>query len=204
MLEIVGSILTGVLSGGATGLIGILIQRFFDMKSKQQDLEVVKLNHANALALKKAELEGINKQVAGQIAVAQEARAGIEAQAQAQERSAAAQADADAYVASVAADRATYLDAKVQGKSKVAMFLMGMVDWVRGMTRPLLTAYLVIITHLMFNWVVKLAEKHGTVLTTTELKEIITMVIGTLLYLATVSVVWWFGTRPPRAPVTTK
>jgi hypothetical protein len=74
------------------------------------------------------------------------------------------------------------------------------VDWVRGMTRPILTAYLVIISHLMFLWVKDLAARNGNILTAAELKEIITLVISTLLYLATVAVVWWFGTRPPKHP----
>lgn len=205
MLAILGTLLTSVMSGGATGLLGIIFQRYFDSKSKGQDIEVIRLNHANALDLKRVDIEMLDRQVAGNIAIAEVQRDALVQQALAVERTHEADGDVQALAASINADRATYLTPDVlKSGGKWTAFFMGMVDWLRGITRPLLTVYLVVLTHLMFNWCRELAAVHGSVLSSVELKEIITLVLSTLLYLATVAVVWWFGTRPPRQAVTHK
>lgn len=201
MLTILGSILTSVMSGGATGLLGIVFQRFFDARSKAQDIEVIRLNHANAVDLKRLELESLDKQVAGATAVAQAQRDAIMGQAEFAERTAEYQGDTLTLTASIAADRATYLTAEAQASSKSASILMAVVDFLRGVTRPLLTLYLVVLAHMMFLWCRELAAAHGGLLGVSELKEIVMLVLSTLLYLATVAVVWWFGTRPPRKAV---
>jgi len=198
MLALLGTLLTSVLSGGATGLLGILVQRWFDMKSEGQKIEIIKLNHQNAKEMRQLELIQLQKTIEGKIAVAQEEREAIIGQAHAEERARAYEADAVMFKASVDADRATYLDHAAQQKYTWAAFAMGMVDWARGMVRPILTAYLVIVAHLMFNWAREFTEKYGTGLTASDAKDILLKIIEVLLYLATVAVVWWFGTRPPK------
>ena len=66
-------------------------------------------------------------------------------------------------------------------------FLMTFVDVVRGLTRPLLTFGLVGLAGAIYFTVgaVDLAEA-----------AIRPRIIDTVLYLATASVLWWFGTRP--------
>ncbi len=210
MFEILGTLLSGVLSGGATGLLGVLFQRYFDFKAKGQEIQIVAMNLANAIEVKKLEGEQLLQQIAGRlkvteaevaghVAVAQEERAGVEAQARAEEIAAEAEAEAKMYQASVDNDAAHYLDKDAQ-KNWWAALMMGMVDWLRGMTRPVLTCYLIILTHIMFNWARELAAKHGEVMTPADLKQIIMVIVTTILYLATVATVWWFGTRPPKAP----
>ncbi|HEY0845814.1 MAG TPA: hypothetical protein VGE12_10625 [Noviherbaspirillum sp.] len=198
MLALLGTLLSSVLSGGATGLLGILIQRWFDAKNKAQDIEVIKLNHQNAIDLKKLDNERVDKEWAARRDISAEDRAAREFEAAAEERSRAYEADAEMFEASHEADRAKYLDSGAQKKHKWAVFMMASVDWLRGIIRPGLTIYLVAITHVMFNWVRDLADKQGATLNAAEVKDIIMLIISTILYLATVSVVWWFGTRPPK------
>ena len=40
MLEILGSVVASIFSGGATGILGIVAQRFFDFKNKQLDIQM--------------------------------------------------------------------------------------------------------------------------------------------------------------------
>lgn len=192
------SMLSVAFSGGATGLIGVLFQRFFDLKAKQQDLELVRINNEHARLLAQMEVEKANR-------AAQASENVAEMQAEAQMRSAEldAQAKADeaaarVYIASVDADRATYLDAKTQSRSKFARVMMTIVDSVRGLIRPVLTLYMVIIATVMFHWAKDLAAPGGTsVVDTSKAADIIKSIIDTLLYLTTTCVVWWFGARTP-------
>jgi hypothetical protein len=197
MLAILGTLLTSVLSGGATGLLGILIQRWFDAKNKAQDIELVKLNLQNAIDLKKLDNERASKEADARVDVAAEDRAAREFEAVADERARAYETDGAMFEASHEADRAKYLPPGAH-KSRGVLWMMAFVDFVRGIIRPGLTIYLVAITHVMFNWVRDLMEKNGGSLTNAELKEIVMLIISTILYLATVSVVWWFGTRPAK------
>lgn len=191
------SLLGVIFSGGATGLVGVLFQRYFDYKGKQQDLELVKINNEHARLLAQMEVEKANR-----AAEATERVADIQAQEQQRAAELDAQARADeaaarSYVASIESDRATYLDAKAQSRSKFARVMMTIVDSVRGLIRPVLTIYLVVVATVMFNWATQLDAPDGkSVINTAEAAKIVKAIIDTLLYLATTCVVWWFGVRP--------
>lgn len=200
MLTILATLLSSVFSGGATGLLGILIQRFFDFKHKDQDLELVKENNTQARLLSQMETDRANR-----AAAAQEKIADTEADAQIQVATSDAQARADeaaakSLIASYDADKASYLDAKAQSQSRVARWLMALVDFSRGIIRPALTAYLVVLTTVLFFWARTLAEKHSEALTSDQVNTLILKIVETILYLVVVAVVWWFGTRPPSRP----
>lgn len=191
------SLLGVMFSGGATGLIGVLLQRYFDYKGKQQDLELVRINNEHARLLAQMEVEKANRaaeateRVAEAQADAQVRSAELEAQARADE------AAARAYVASVESDRATYLDPRAQSRSAFARVMMTLVDSVRGLIRPVLTLYLVILATVMFYWAQGLVPESGPgALEAAKAAEIVKTIIDTLLYLATTCVVWWFGVRP--------
>jgi hypothetical protein len=176
--------ITGVLTGGATGLLGIVAQRYFDLRNKQQEIEVVKLNLENSLRLKSLEIEQSKQEWAAKEVMA---RIGADAQTEVatQDRWAKeSAADAEVQVASYGSDALAYLTGGVLSSgSRWLKGALGAVDVVRGLTRPTLTAYLTGIAHSMY-----------LISPTPE-------VISTLLYLDTVAVVWWFGTRPPKKSV---
>jgi hypothetical protein len=174
----------GVLTGGATGLLGVVAQRYFDLKNKQQEIEVVKLNLENALRLKSLEIEQSKQEWAAKEAVA---RIGAQATTEVAEQERfgkEAGADAEVQMSSYGADTLAYLnDAVLSSQSSWLRGALGIVDVIRGLTRPTLTAYLTCIAHSMY-----------LLAPTPE-------VVATLLYLDTVAVVWWFGTRPPKRSV---
>ncbi len=195
MLEIIATIFSSVVSGGATGLLGVLFQRYFDYKGKQQDLQLVQINNEHARLLAQMDVDKANRaaqateQVAETQADAQVRSAELDAQAKADE------AAARSYVASIEADRATYLDPKVQARSKFARVMMTIVDSVRGLIRPLLTVYLVVLATFMYNWASNLAgAEHG--ISAADAGLLVKTIVNTLLYLVTTVVVWWFGVRP--------
>lgn len=191
MMDILGTLIGGVISGGATGLLGVLIQRWFDLQNKVQEIEVIKLNHANAIALAQLESERAQMRAEADLAIADRA-------AEARE----AEADSRSMVASFEADRAAYLDKGVQLKkgrlAGLVTFMMAAVDFARGILRPGMTAYLCGLVTVMFIWVRELAVSYGLTLTPDQVVQIMTQIIATILYVFTTCALWWFGARPPK------
>jgi len=189
--SILGTLITGVLSGGATGLLGVLLQRYFDMKSKSQDLEVLRLNHANAQALANIESARAERRAEADEAIA-------DRKAQADEEAAYAKA----MVASYDHDKATYLPPSALGgrgfMASLIRFMFAFVDFTRGMIRPGLTLYLIVVTTMMYRMVDARLEAMGAAITATQLLELQVQIAATILYCATTCVVWWFGARPPQ------
>jgi len=193
------TLLMSIFSGGATGLLGVIFQRYFDMKAKQQELEVVKMNLQNSLDLKRLDIEQAGQEWKFRTEIAgKEAAAKIDVATQ--DRFAReVDADSNLLQASFAADRASFLTADVlKSGGRLVRWAMAFVDFVRGLIRPGLTIYLVVLAHLMYNDSHKMLVERGSQLTTTELQALSLQIVGTLLYLATTAVVWWFGTRPPK------
>jgi hypothetical protein len=173
----IGSILTG----GATGVIGAGLSRFADYK-----LEKLRMEHSREETRLQNEQIRIEGQVRTQVA---EVEAAGEAEV----------AGYSALSASYQADAATYL-AKATGK--FSSFFMGMVDWVRGMTRPVVTGYLITLTtwiaFQLYGLVGGLHEQQVLV-SEGDLVRIWWDVINVVLYLTSAAVLWWFGSRP-KAP----
>jgi leucyl aminopeptidase (aminopeptidase T) len=194
-MEAVLGVLGSVLSGGATGLLGVLFQRFFDYKKQQQDIELVKVQNEHARMLAEMDVQKAQRaaeaseRVAELATDAQMHTADMEAQARADE------AAARSYIASVESDRATYLDPKSQERSKFARVMMTIVDAVRGLIRPVLTIYLVILTSVMFHWAMRLTGDGEALGGHAEMVKIVRSIVETILYLVTTCVVWWFGVR---------
>lgn len=202
MLAILSMLLSGVLSGGATGLLGVLLQRFFDMKNRQQDIELHKLTMQNNIELARMESEREAAKAASMeriTAIQGETQEHVaEMDLQARESEAAERS----LVASYEADQAKYLDRSAQQRKgkvgAVVVILMALVDFLRGTLRPGLTVYLTAIVTFLFLQVKAMVEAHGQVLTGDQAMQLLTQIIATILYCFTTCVVWWFGSRPPK------
>lgn len=185
MLALIASLISGVISGGATGLLGILIQRFFDLKGRDKDIAMLQLQHAQTLALAQIESERARIRADADTYIADRQLEATEAEA-----------DSRSLVASYENDKATYLSKEAQGTSKWVTYAFAFVDVVRGLIRPLLTAYLVVLATAMFIWVKSLAGDNT--LNTDQVLKLMESIISTLLYLVTACTLWWFGSRPPK------
>lgn len=182
MLEILGTVLTSIAGGGATGLLGVFLQRYFDFKNKVQDIEILKMKHEQEVSLRKIDMD-LNKQE-------WEGRNRV---AMTEGESAMGVADAQALAASYIADKAQY--AVGLKLSRAATGWMVFVDVVRGLIRPGLTIYLIILTSVVYGEVETVLENSAGILSKTDLLEMSKLVIGTILYLTVTCVLWWFGTR---------
>lgn len=193
MIELLGSVLTGVFGGGATGLLGVLIQRWADHRQRAQDIEITRLQLQAARETRQMELEAQERMAANAAAVAQ-----VQAQLDAHARE--VEADTAAYAASVNSDRATYLAPDAQQHSRAARVMMAVVDAVRGLMRPGITAYSLVLLTVLAAWVRDMHLRSAVPLTPEQQHELTMQVVGTVIYLAVTCVVWWFGVRPGQPP----
>lgn len=184
--ELFNTVMSGVLSGGATGLLGAFIQRGFDYLGRWIDVKLAVLSNENALALYAAETERLKAKI--QLDKELDASAQI---------SAASVPDQ-----SYEQDDIKYVDASLQNRTdrvgKTIAIMMATVDFIRGVLRPGMTAYLCILTTVMFFWVKDLAAVHGVNLTGDNVVQLINMIIGTITYVFTTCALWWFGVRAGR------
>lgn len=190
--ELAGSLITGVLSGGATGLLGILIQQWGENKKRRHDLELLKQQHTQTLELRRIEGEQA-LQMATVSAESAEKLAEIQAAARLEESA------SDDYRASVASDRATYSSLDAQKVWYVAA-AMGFVDFLRGIIRPGITIYSMVLLTLLLYWVHDMWSRSLLVLSPDDTKKLMLEVVGTTTYLVITTTVWWFGRRPESPP----
>lgn len=183
MLEIIGALFSSILAGGATGIFGVVVQRWADFKNKQLDIEINKSKFAHEIEMRRVDAEILAQEWAGRLSVAETEAAGrsdvAESQAFAQSFNEPAM-----YSANVKAS-------KNQGWVLVAL------DFIRGVVRPGLTVYLCILTTLIYMQAYSLI---GGELPPADALPLVKMIVGTVLYLTTTCVLWWFGTRNKGGP----
>ena len=166
--------------GGLLGTIGAYIQGRMELQKKREEnkFELDKMDKDRQMMemelQNQARIEGIR----GDTAVAV--------------------AEAELMETSYAADKATYssgLDIK-GAWGKVAKFLLFLVDFFRGIVRPSVTAYSI----LLLTWVT--VEFLRIIPLETLLKQnpelfwkVFENTIMTVLFISTLSVSWWFGAR---------
>lgn len=189
IIDIAGSVVSGVLSGGATGLLGVLLQQWGDHRRRGQEIEMLRLQHAQAIELRRLDQEQ-QLRIASLDAASAERLAEIDAMARADESA------ASDYRASLQADRATYLDPAAQQASRAARLAMATVDLLRGIIRPGATIYSLCLLTLLLMWVLDIWQRSGAAITQAQQMQITSEVIGTVTYLAVTCTVWWFGVRP--------
>jgi hypothetical protein len=194
MFDLFGMLVSGVISGGATGLLGVIIQRWFDFKNKNQEIEIVKLNLANAIELSKLESERVGIKAKADVDISDNQ---VEIQSD--------QTDSQLMITSYQSDSAQYLDKLSMRKkgwvANTVMLMMASVDFVRGLLRPGMTIYLCILVTMMFAWAKELANSMGMQMTTEQVTSFINQIIATVLYVFTTITLWWFGSRPPKTNI---
>lgn len=190
-------LLSTVMGGGATGLLGVFLQRYFDHKGKAQDLELVKEQNRLAEVLADKENQRVERTAEAQERVADLNRLSQIGQAAEERQALEAQADAAIRTASYDSDTTKFLTGDVlKSKSKYVLWAMAFVDGVRGLIRPVLTGYLTWVAHSMYMDMQELLAAKGEALDAVVIKELLVMIIQTLLYLASMAMTWWFGSRP--------
>ncbi len=103
----------------------------------------------------------------------------------------AAKQDGDGLVASAPVDAATY---STETSKNVTPQLM-LVDAVRGLVRPLLTALLLCSTMYYTSRLLTLA---GAQLTTAEAHDLLKFLLESTVSCTGIALTWWFGARPTK------
>ena len=189
MLGLLGTVFGSIFSGGATGIIGVIAQRFADYKNRQLDLKLQEQKYEHERGLRKLDAEIMAQEWASRTKVAEVEAAGKEAVA-----------DAEAFAESYKLEPNRYAEG-VKPTRAQAWILIAM-DVVRGLVRPILTVYLCVLTTLVYVQARRVLVSED--LTPAQAVELVHMIVGTILYLTTTCVLWWFGTRNKSAPPSAK
>lgn len=187
MLELLGLVFGNIFSGGATGLIGVILQRFADYKNKQLDMQLESQRHMNAVELRRVDAEIMKQEWAAKTELAKTEAAGKEAVA-----------DAEAFAASFKLEPERYSDGVKPTRGQA--WLLVILDTLRGSIRPLLTLYLCALMTVV--WVQASGVLNKEDLDATAALDVWKMVVGSILYLSTTCILWWFGTRNKQAAPT--
>ena len=179
LIDILGSAVSSVVGGGLTGIVGVVVQRWADYRNKKLDIEASKDRYAHEINLKRVEGEIMAHEWAARTRIADVETAG---------RSDVA--DSQAFAASFNEPQRYSADVRPnRGQS----WLLVILDFIRGIVRPGLTLYLCVLTTLIY-FHIREALK-GDPLDQAQMAELLKLVIGTVLYLCTSCILWWFGVR---------
>jgi hypothetical protein len=176
MLNIIGNILGSIGLGGITGLLGSALTAYISYKNQklafEHDERMARIDQETIKLETQAKIEITETEYKGKVDVA----------------------ESEAFGKSFASDKASYLTWMPENKiaSIVIGILFALVDFVRGLTRPILTAYLCVLTTWLAYQVYMLIQLP---LTHDQAYALMSQIIFVILYLTTTVVLWWFGTR---------
>jgi hypothetical protein len=180
VLEILGTIFASVFSGGATGIIGVIAQRYADFQNKKLDMQLEAQRQVNAIALKRVESEIMAQEWAARTRVAEVETAG-----------ASDVADSQAFADSYSLEPKQYANTSTLTPGQ--NWLMVFLDFCRGIVRPALTVYLcVLVTLIYFMAREKLRSED---LAPEQALELFKLMLSTICYVWTTVTLWYFGTR---------
>jgi len=177
--------------GGVTGLVGTWLTKRYEFKQRDQELEGIKIKYSHELNMKQADAEIMRQEWEGREKVAI-----VEGE------TAESVADAQAFNQSMKTDPQSY-SSKTK-RSWVIEFLLGILDFVRGMIRPGLTIYLMGVNTVIFFTFYGMYQEYGMTVSPEQVFDILLIMVNSFLYLNMTAASWWYGTRnkqvPPQLP----
>jgi len=178
--------------GGVTGLIGNVVGGIFKYKTAklqaEHDEKMIKLETEAMVMEAKANIAITRATVEGEIEIA----------------------DSKAYMHSQIAGNQKLFGQKwidmllgIEGKWKIitvpvavlVSFLFGFVDFLRGIMRPALTAYLMGMATYITIWAYHIMQGAGITVSTDQAVKIFEDTTSIIVYLTVSCVTWWFGDR---------
>ncbi len=178
-MEILSTIL-----GGITGLLGSAVTAFFTWKQKKLDLQ-------REIETKKLDIQLAEKEHEYALATAK-----LQAESEMEK---AAEATLQA---SYAHDRATYFTPFAGVIEKYPWLgipfavLFALVDFLRGLIRPSMTVYMVVLVTIMYLQGAELMGSDGYEAMAAETATIFMVrIIDLVVYLTSTITAWWFGDR---------
>lgn len=190
MLELFGTVFGAIFSGGATGIIGVIAQRYADYKNKQQDMALEAQRQANAIALKEVDAKIMAQEAAARLQVVSLEGENAARVATISADAAEAQADATAFAKSFEMEPKLYNSGNLTNGQN---WLMVLLDAFRGSVRPALTIYLCVLTTMIYIQAKDILGKED--LDVKQAMDLHDYIVHSIIYLTTTIVLWWFGTR---------
>lgn len=178
-------LLSSVLGGGVTGLLGAVVTKWSDYKTKKLEIEASRERFAHEVAMRKVDAELMAQEFAARVKVAETEAAGREAVA-----------DAEAFKTALTNEPKRYSDADKVTVGQNWAFVV--LDLIRGSVRPLLTVYLCAITTMVYMQARALIGPGGAAIPADEAVGLLRLIVNTVLYLTSSAVLFWFGTRQSR------
>ena len=170
--------------GGITGLVGSAVTAFFEYKQKKIDLQ-------REIETKKLDIQLAEKE--HEFALA---KTSIEAESEME------QAAEQTLQASYAHDRPAYFTPFAGVIEKYPFLgipfaiLFALIDALRGLIRPSMTLYMVILVTVMYLQGVRLLEAQGyEALAADAASLFVARIIDLVVYLTATIMAWWFGDR---------
>lgn len=187
MLE---TIFASIFSGGATGILGVVAQRFADYKNKQLDMELEDKRAANAIALKEVDMKIMTAEAATKIQVTTLEGDNAARLETIKTAGASDVADSQAFAESYKLEPKLYNSGNLTPGQNGWMVAL---DVFRGSIRPLLTLYLCILTTAIY-----IQARNLLALEDLDVDRAMALndyIVHSILYLTTTISLWWFGTR---------
>lgn len=185
-------IITSILGGGLTGLLGTALTTIFGWLQQRE-------KNKHEIALIQAESEAMVKETEAQIKITKT-----------QVEGAVELADAEAYkLSQLAGQQSTFKEEymkklfETQGWLKyitvplgaLLSFLLGLVDLVKALMRPGLTLYMFILSTWLSLEAYDIINTTDKILTSTQAYAIFAQVTDMIIYLTISFGTWWFGDR---------
>lgn len=183
-MELLTTIFGSIFSGGATGLLGVIIQRWADFKNRQLDLQLEKEKRETEIAKRKADAEIMSAEWNGRMKVAQT-----------EGETAKEVAASQAFAQTLFKEPERYSSGTFTAGQQ---WILVLLDALRGSVRPLLTIYLCALT--TFVWYQVKLKLEVEELDAGAAMQVWQLVVQNILYLTTTVVLWWFGTRNKQQP----
>lgn len=171
MMDWIGNALGAIASGGITGLIGAGISVYGEI-AKQ------KLIYKHEEAMEGLKQDGMRLQME---IITKQADASISV------------SEMEAFAESQKNDAASY--SKGQELTKYQKWLMVVVDFFRGLIRPVMTVYMTVLTTLIYMRVMELVGGLEGLIDKDAALQLANQIILVILYITTTVILWWFGTR---------
>lgn len=186
------TILGSVFSGGITGVIGTVVTKFFDLRQRAQDIEVLNIQNTHELAKMDKHADIARIEAEGAFAVADANARGLTEQADGAAFAASFKMEPKRYAADASFPDRWY-GRVLQAVTSTMMFFL---DFFRGLMRPGLTTYLAVVCTLIWWTLLGLLDRYGINIPADKLVQAVFLGFATLLYMFTACGMWWFGTRP--------
>ncbi len=173
MFELFGSAATAILGGGITGILGTSITAIFEFANR-------KAASKHELKMREMDITEMKEEWAMRTKVVE-----IEAAA------ATDVADAQLMSTSYSMQGPVFATGERWRNSMPYMIL----DLIRGAIRPLITIFLGWVAWQIYQDLAVVLAANGRGITVTQAMTLMETIVNTILYMASSSILWWFGTR---------